>query len=127
MSRIIHLALKVDDLEQTTQFYEKVFNFKQVGDETKRGHTSRHMSDGTIDLALVKYDSEETNESMAAGQGPCIHHFGVEVDDISGQMEEAKKFGVEIISDRACFPSSFAPPGGAVMEMVPKGRYKKPE
>jgi len=126
MSRIIHLALKVEDLEKTTEFYEKVFNFKQVGDETKRGHTSRHLSDGTIDLALVKYETEESSESMASGEGPCIHHFGVEVDDISGQMEEAKKFGVEIISDPGVFPIKFRAPGGTVMEMVPKGRYKKP-
>lgn len=27
MGRIVHLALKVDDLEKTTEFYRKVFGF----------------------------------------------------------------------------------------------------
>jgi len=27
MSRIVHLALKVEDLERTTEFYQKVFGF----------------------------------------------------------------------------------------------------
>ena len=30
MNRIVHLALKVDDLEKSTEFYEKVFGFREV-------------------------------------------------------------------------------------------------
>jgi lactoylglutathione lyase len=47
-----------------------------------RDHTSRHLTDGTIDLALIKYDSEDSAEARASGMGPCIHHFGIEVDDM---------------------------------------------
>ena len=69
MARIVHIALKVDDLEKTTQFYEKVFGFQPVETSKVRDHTSRHLSDGAIDLALIKYDSEESAESLAADQG----------------------------------------------------------
>jgi catechol 2,3-dioxygenase-like lactoylglutathione lyase family enzyme len=34
MSRIVHLALKVDDLERTTEFYRKVFGFVEVNTAT---------------------------------------------------------------------------------------------
>ena len=46
MARIVHIALKVDDLEKTTQFYEKVFGFQPVETSKVRDHTSRHLSDG---------------------------------------------------------------------------------
>ena len=57
MSRIVHLALRVDDLERTTQFYTEVFGFAEMNTDKVRDHTSRHLSDGTIDLALIQYDA----------------------------------------------------------------------
>ena len=67
MNRIVHIALKVDDLDRTSEFYEKVFGFEPVETSKVRDHTSRHLSDGAIDLALIKYDSEESAEARAAG------------------------------------------------------------
>jgi lactoylglutathione lyase len=126
MSRIVHLALKVDDLEKTARFYERVFGFKEVETSKVRDHTSRHLTDGTIDLALIKYDSEESAESLASGQGPCIHHFGIEVDDLNEAAAELGKFGCEVISDPGVIPIKFRAPGGTVAEIVPKARYKQP-
>ena len=53
MPRINHLALKVTDLEGATKFYENVFGFRQVGTGRSRGHISRHLTDGYVDLALM--------------------------------------------------------------------------
>ena len=74
MARIVHIALKVDDLEKASQFYEKLFGFKDMETAKVRDHTSRHLSDGTIDLALIKYDKEESAESQCYGvlRGPQI-------------------------------------------------------
>jgi lactoylglutathione lyase len=78
MNRIVHLALKVDDLERTTDFYRTVFGFVEANTEKVRDHTSRHLTDGTIDLALIKYDEgTQSAESKASGEGPCIKHFAV--------------------------------------------------
>jgi lactoylglutathione lyase len=57
MNRIVHLALKVEDLERTTEFYQKVFGFVEMNTERVRDHTSRHLSDGVLDIALIKYDA----------------------------------------------------------------------
>ncbi|HYT55392.1 MAG TPA: VOC family protein [Verrucomicrobiae bacterium] len=126
MARIVHIALKVEDLERTTQFYENVFGFREMETAQVRDHTSRHLSDGAIDLALIKYDAEESKESLAAGQGPCIHHFAIEVEDIEKYAAEIAKFGCEIISDPGVIPVKFRAPGGTVAEIVPQARYKKP-
>jgi lactoylglutathione lyase len=126
MNRIVHIALKVDDLERTAQFYEKVFGFKEAKTEKVRDHTSRHLSDGAIDLSIMQYDpGTESAESKAAGDGPCIHHFAVEVDDLKQAEKEVRAFGCKIISDPGVIPVKFRAPGGTVCEIVPKGRYKK--
>jgi len=126
MNRIVHIALKVDDLDRTSEFYEKVFGFEPVETSKVRDHTSRHLSDGAIDLALIKYDSEESAEAKAAGQGPCIHHFAIEVDNVEKYLAEIGRFGCEIISDPGVIPVKFRAPGGTVLEIVPKQRYEKP-
>jgi lactoylglutathione lyase len=127
MNRIVHLALKVEDLERTTEFYQKVFGFVEMNTEKVRDHTSRHLSDGVLDVALIRYDEgTQSAESKAAGEGPCIHHFAVEVDDIEAATRQIKAYGCEIISDPGVIPVKFRAPGGTVCEIVPKGRYKKP-
>ena len=125
MARIVHIALKVDDLEKATEFYEKGFGFVEMETGQVRDHTSRHLTDGTIDLALIKYDSEDSAEARASGLGPCIHHFAIEVDDMKDSAAQLQKFDCEIISDPGVIPIKFRAPGGTVAEIVPKARYKK--
>jgi len=128
MSRIVHLALKVEDLERTTQFYREVFGFTEMSTDRVRDHTSRHLSDGAIDLALIQYDAgTQSAESRAAGEGPCIHHFAVEVADLPGAEKRIRALGCEIISDPGVVPVKFRSPGGIVCEIVPQGRYRKPK
>lgn len=127
MNRIVHIALKVDDLERSAKFYETVFGFKEAKTQKVRDHTSRHLSDGTIDLSIMQYDADtESAESKAAGEGPCIHHFAVEVDDIKKAERQIREQGCTVISDPGVVPVKFRAPGGTVCEIVPKGRYKKP-
>jgi predicted enzyme related to lactoylglutathione lyase len=127
MSRIVHIALKVDDLEHAAQFYERVFGFTEVKTEQVRDHTSRHLSDGAIDLSLLKYDAGTASaESRAAGEGPCIHHFAVEVHDLDSTERQIRAFGCEIISDPGVLPVKFRVPGGTVCEIVSRGRYRPP-
>lgn len=127
MNRIVHIALKVDDLERSTKFYETVFGFRESKTEKVRDHTSRHLSDGTIDLSIMQYDADtESAESQAAGEGPCIHHFAVEVDDLEKAEREIREQGCDVISDPGVIPVKFRAPGGTVCEIVPKGRYKQP-
>jgi len=126
MNRIVHIALKVDDLERSARFYETVFGFKESKTEKVRDHTSRHLSDGTIDLSIMQYDAgTESAEAKAAGEGPCIHHFAVEVDDLEKAEREIREQGCELISDPGVVPVKFRAPGGTVCEIVPRGRYAR--
>ncbi len=124
--RIVHLALKVDDLERTAAFYREVFGFTEVETTHVRDHTSRHMTDGHLDFALIRYDAgTESAESRAAGAGPCIHHFAVEVADLEEAKARVLAHGCEIISDAGVIPIKFRAPGGTIAELVPLQRYDR--
>jgi lactoylglutathione lyase len=124
MARIVHIALKVDNLDESTKFYEDVFGFRQVTTKRNGQHVSRHMTDGTIDLALMKYDSEDAEEAQWAGPGPRIHHWGIEVDDKAGYAEKIKQYGGAILSRPEAGALKFRAPDGTVAEIVAAGRYK---
>ena len=125
MARINHVALKVTDLEAATSFYENVFGFRQVRTGRSRGHISRHMTDGYVDLALMLYDSEDVDEAQWAGPGPRIHHFGIEVADKSSFADAIKQHGGAILSKPDEGALKFRAPDGTLAEIVGRGRYEK--
>jgi lactoylglutathione lyase len=124
VARIVHIALKVPDLEQATRFYENVFGFKQIRTGYERGHVSRHMTDGHIDLALMVYDSEDVDEAGLSGPGPCIHHWGIEVDDRDAVAAQIEADGGTMISREEKSAWKFRAPDGTVAEIVKAGRYE---
>ena len=123
MSRIVHIALKVDDLEQATKFYTEVFGFREVNTKRTREHISRHMTDGHMDFTLMKYDSEDSHEAQLAGPGPRIHHWGVTVDDQEAAAEKIRQLGGTILSAKGEGALKFRAPDGTVAEVVREGRY----
>jgi len=127
MARIIHIALKVEDLENATKFYEDVFGLRQTGTGHARGHVSRHMTDGDLDVALMVYDNEEVHEAKLSGAGPCIHHWGIEVEDRNAAVKLIEENGGAIISEPGQGALKFRAPDGTVAEIVAAGRYKKNE
>ncbi len=126
VSPIVHLSLKVDDVQKTGDFYQQVFGFRDAVTRKTRDHLSRHMTDGDIDFTLMQYDAGTTSkESTAAGEGPCIHHFALEVPDIERATQQIESYGSEILSDPGVIPVKFRAPGGTIAELVPIGRYKR--
>ena len=125
MPRIAHIALKVEDLDKAAEFYEKVFSLSPVGKSRSEDRSRNRLSDGEIDLTFLKYDDDKSAMAQAAGEGPCIHHFAIEVDDLDKYVVAVRKFGCEILGDPAIPPVKFRVPGGPLAEIVPTGRYQK--
>lgn len=126
MSRIVHIALKCDnreDLEKATSFYEDIFGIYKTKETHARGHLSRHMTDGYIDLALMLYDSEDEKEAKLAGAGIQIHHIGVEVADRPSMIKKIEDNGGKIFSDRAEGALKYFAADGTLGEIVAAGRY----
>ena len=124
MSRVVHLAIKVNDLEQATKFYTEVFGFKHTKTGRNGQHISRHLTDGHMDLALMVYDSEDVEEAQLSGPGPCIHHWGIEVEDRDAYAAKIQANGGAIISRAGEGALKFRAPDGTIAEVVKEGRYK---
>jgi lactoylglutathione lyase len=137
MARIAHLAIKVTDIAGPSQFLEEVFGFTYTGtvehpnttfnmvDKTG-GHVSRHLSDGVMDLTLVKYEDDATAEpGSSEGQGPCIHHFGIEAESPQSFAAAIVANGGEVLSAPEMATLKFRAPGGIMAEIVPAGWFSR--
>jgi catechol-2,3-dioxygenase len=71
MSRIRHIAIVTLNQEKLGNFYKTVFGMKEV----KGIGSALHLSDGYMNLALIKKTPE-----LKVGEG--LYHFGFEIDAI---------------------------------------------
>jgi lactoylglutathione lyase len=122
-SKIVHVAMKVNDLDVSTKFYENVFGFKLGRDVSRDGHLSRHMSDGETDITLLKYESEEVPEAKLSGEGPAIHHWGMEVPDREAVAAKVAAMGGTILSKPGAKALKFRGPDGNIAEVVEPGGF----
>lgn len=126
MARINHIAIKVPDLTAASALYEGVFGMKHVTTVESVGRTSRHLTDGYLFLTLIRYDSEDAPEAGFAGAGPCIHHFGIVVDDPAKYEAALREHGCEFLSgSAAALPLKFRPSAGVVAELLVEDSIKK--
>ncbi len=122
--RLAHISIKVDDLEAASEFYEKALGFRVVRGGVSRDHYSHHLTDGNVDLALMKYDAGATSkESQVGGDGQCIHHIGFEVDNLEEWSRQIGNMGLEIISEPGVIPKKFRVPGDHIVEVAPKSHF----
>jgi lactoylglutathione lyase len=112
MARIVHLAMRVEDIDRAAEFYTKVFGFKVVTVPGLRS-TVRYLTDGNVHIAINRLRKEKNEQ-------PAIDHFGVEVDSVEKCLNEVAKFGCKIVSEPGRLVK-FGAPGGIVIEPVPAG------
>ena len=91
MARIKHVAIRTMDVEKTTVFYKEVFGLKQVG----LGRAGVYLSDGHINLAILKSKSEKMGETGAVG----IDHLGFQVEDVDGTLAKLCQMGGKSMTD----------------------------
>jgi lactoylglutathione lyase len=70
------------------------------------------------------YDSED-DEAKLVGEGPAIHHFGIEVDNRQGFIERIEANGGVLLSKPDSSTLKFRSPDGTIAEIVDVGRYQK--
>jgi catechol 2,3-dioxygenase-like lactoylglutathione lyase family enzyme len=79
VAKIKHIAIRTPDPEKTAAFYKDVFGLKEVG----RARTGCYLSDGYLNLAILKSRDEGSDESPRDAAGYAgIHHLGFMVDNV---------------------------------------------
>jgi lactoylglutathione lyase len=116
VARMRHIALLVTDPEKSAQFYEKTLGFKRAG-QAGRG---LYMSDGTINMALLKVAPEK-------GEKPGLYHFGMWVDDLDESEKTVTSHGGSYLHGRedrnpnTFYEVKYRDPDGIVFDITPTG------
>jgi len=118
MAKLRHIAIVVRDLEKAAEFYEKVFDLKRVGRDDLEMGSGIYLSDGVINLALLKYKND-----TASG----AHHFGFQVDDLETARKRIEAaggtffFSLGKTKDEVNFELKFKDPDGVIFDISEKG------
>jgi methylmalonyl-CoA/ethylmalonyl-CoA epimerase len=94
MAKLRHIAISVPDPETAATFFEQAFGMTRVG-TARRGI---YVSDGTVNVALLKQEGEET---------VGILHFGMWVDDLDEAEHKVVEAGGSYLTGRPTSPNSF--------------------
>src|SRR5205809_7077075 len=85
MPKLRHIAIAAEDPVAMAEFYKKAFDFKEVGRPNGVLADGVFLSDGTLNMAILKFKTDQLGKGM---DFRGIHHFGVLVEDVD---EFAKK------------------------------------
>ena len=118
MARIKHIAIRTPDPEKTAAFYKDVFGLKEVG----QARAGCYLSDGYINLAILKSKDEGTDESPrdeAAYAG--VHHIGFMVDDVDETCRKLDAAGATPMTNRTDPRHASAPGARSYYEIKYRG------
>ena len=129
MGRIRHIAIATRDLEATTQFYIEGLGLKQVGKVNTPTSEGYYLSDGHVNLAILKFKSDDPATTEGALRYTGIHHFGVEVEDMAEGRARIEKAGAvhrpypgtEEMAKRGNVEVKFKGPDGVTIDLSEHG------
>lgn len=127
MAKLRHIAVVVKDLERAAEFYEKVFDLKRVGEEHLEMGSGIYLSDGVINLALLKYKGETGSGLKDAASFVGAHHFGFQVEDLDQAKKRIEEAGGKFFftlgktKEDHNFEVKFKDPDGVIFDISEKG------
>ena len=124
--RLRHIALRVRNLEASAKFYETIFGFNRVGHQELPIGAAIYLSDGVINLALLKYYGQAGAASENAATTVGTDHFGVQVEDIDAMRKVIESAGGTFFFDfgdekKGNFERKFKDPDGIVFDISRHG------
>jgi methylmalonyl-CoA/ethylmalonyl-CoA epimerase len=117
MIRIRHIAISTEDPEKTAAWYKDVFGMNEVG----RSPRGVYLSDGYLNLAVLRLPDEKNPEQAALG----VHHFGFMVDDQEAVVKKLEDVGAKQLPQVAIagqhFEMKFVGPDNVTIDVSHSG------
>jgi len=82
MPKIKHIALSTQDVDGTAKFYIDVFGMKEIAKIDSPGASGYYLSDGDLNLAILKFKSDAVAGVERGKNWSGIHHIGFEVESL---------------------------------------------
>ena len=95
MPRIKHVAIATQDPEGTAKFYKEGLGLIEVGKVSSALAEGYYLSDGYINLAILKYRTDEVAMTEGAPRHAGIHHIGFSVDDMADAQAQILSAGAK--------------------------------
>jgi catechol 2,3-dioxygenase-like lactoylglutathione lyase family enzyme len=98
MAKLRHLAIACKDPDAMAEFYKKAFDFELVRTSDGPLAYGHHLSDGTIDLAILRFKTDQIGKGM---DYTGLHHFGILVEDLDASSKRVEAHGGRHYMDQA--------------------------
>ena len=82
MAKIKHIALSTQDPEKTARFYCDVLGLKQIGRVDHATVSGYFLSDGDLNLAILKFKNDAVAGAERGKDFSGIHHIGFQVESL---------------------------------------------
>jgi catechol 2,3-dioxygenase-like lactoylglutathione lyase family enzyme len=93
MAKIKHIALSTQDPEKTAKFYVDVFGMKQIGRVDHPAVSGFFLTDGDLNLAVLKFKNDAVAGVERGKDFSGIHHIGFQVDSLEEIAERLAAAG----------------------------------
>jgi methylmalonyl-CoA/ethylmalonyl-CoA epimerase len=100
--KINHIAVAVEDIDAALSFWRDALGMRLDHVEEVPSQKARvaFLPVGESEVELVQPTSPDTGTAkFLAERGPGIHHLCLEVQDITGMLEQLKAAGVRLINE----------------------------
>ena len=127
MGRIRHIAIATRELEATTRFYIEGLGLKQVGKINTPTSEGYYLSDGHVNLAILKfkYDEPATTEGTLGTPASTISasksKHGRGGTDRKGRRRAPSLPGTEEMAKRGNVEVKFSGPDGVTIDLSEHG------
>ena len=125
MAKLRHIAITVPDPDKAAEFYMRAFGMRKVGETDWANARGVYLTDGTINVALLHYKTEEA--AGARGRDFVgVHHFGFLVDDVQATRTRIETAGGkywmgEEKKDGGFYEVKFHDPNGIAFDISANG------
>lgn len=121
MAKLRHIAIAAKDPDAMADFYVKAFDFEIVRTSDGPLAYGHHLSDGTIDLAILRFKTDQIGKGM---DYTGLHHFGILVDDMADAAKIVEGLGGRHYMDQdnperaGGFEAKFYGPEGVLFDVA---------
>jgi catechol 2,3-dioxygenase-like lactoylglutathione lyase family enzyme len=98
MAKLRHIAIACQDPDTMAEFYKKAFDFEEVRKSDGPLAYGYHLSDGTIDLAILRFKTDQIGKGM---DYTGLHHFGILVENVAVTAKKVETCGGKHYMDQA--------------------------
>jgi len=98
--KIDHIAIAVNDVEESAKVYQQALGVDSVEFETVESEGVKvaiiHLENGRVELMQPTNDSSPIKKFLDK-KGPGLHHMALETDDIEGEVKRMEGCGVQFL------------------------------